>query len=266
MLDSSSPFLPTPALSRTGPSASVTEALLRRAIVAAELEPGTFVDEKSLAQRYGLGRTAVRAALAALAPALVDRRPRQGWRIAPVDGPLLRSVFDARRRLEPSLVGPRPGGLDLAEITRSADLAVAAGRAAEDGARATARAADRGVRDGLAAAAGPLAQRWFTDLWDHADRIVCALRRHGVSIAVADWRPLIEALARGDAADAERLLAAEHDRWERAVTDGFLAVEVSLARSHGRSARRRARQSPTLDTSSSRASAGDASDRTGVKQ
>ena len=58
---------------------------LRTALVRCEIEPGQFVAEQEIAERFGLGRAAVRVALTALEVAgLVTRRPRQGWRAEPI--------------------------------------------------------------------------------------------------------------------------------------------------------------------------------------
>jgi DNA-binding GntR family transcriptional regulator len=71
------------------------------AIVFADLEPGSVVDEKELVARFGLGLAAVRDALQRLAiEGMVDRRPRIGTVIPELSLRELQEVFEARIVLE----------------------------------------------------------------------------------------------------------------------------------------------------------------------
>jgi DNA-binding FadR family transcriptional regulator len=81
---------PSPRLPGADPQIAQAVRRLRIALVRCEIEPGQFVAEQEIAERFGLGRAAVRVALTALEVAgLVTRRPRQGWRAAPITDELL---------------------------------------------------------------------------------------------------------------------------------------------------------------------------------
>ena len=245
MLDESSPFVPGP-----GAEARLDVAMrrLRQAIVACELAPGDFVHEAGVAERFGLGRASVRVALTELAAArFVTRHARQGWRIAPIDGALIAAVLDARRRLEPSLAAH-----DLAEPTLSTAMTLigmmrsVSGRT-EPAALATARSAERQLRNLLAAGAGAFTGDWLSGIWDHSDRIVRMLDLAGHAIPPADLGELVAALKAGDADRARRAIEREQNVFADAVAHGFLAISARPSRPQARSARRRgAHQSPLI--------------------
>ena len=70
-------------------------------IIFGELPAGGSVDEKGLAQRYGIGLASVREALTRLAlEGLIERISRRGTRIAALELSGLHAVFEARVVLE----------------------------------------------------------------------------------------------------------------------------------------------------------------------
>lgn len=74
---------------------------LRDLIVNLHLEPGSMVDEQSLAARIGLGRMPVREAIARLgSDQLVVIIPRRGAMISPIGLDTIRGIFDAREVVE----------------------------------------------------------------------------------------------------------------------------------------------------------------------
>ncbi|MBN9063291.1 MAG: hypothetical protein BGP06_04405 [Rhizobiales bacterium 65-9] len=240
MLDASSPFASFQA--PPGPASLIDLAArrLRQAIVSCELAPGDFVNEASLSERFGLGRAGVRVALTALAAAgFIARHARQGWRIAPVGGALAEAVLDARRRLEPSLAEARLSAADGAALRQLCEMAASAEGRPEHAALAVARAADRQIRNRLAAHAGPIAARWLDDVWDHADRITRSLDLAGHSIAGAAWAPAIEALVARDRSAAASAIRGEIERFAVAVARGLMATEARRSKPLMRSARRR---------------------------
>lgn len=212
------PLPPSPA-SRT----EIALQCVHHAVVSCELAPGLLIHEASLAERFRLGRAAVRVALTRLeAIGFVQRQARQGWRVTPLDGPHVTALILARRQLEPALSRRL---LPAEEVQVLRPLAVAVGAAVgrqEPAVVATARAAERQIRDVLAEPSGALARRWFSELADHVSRTVRALEIAGQPVAPADLGPLIEALAAGDAITAEQLIRAEIDRFEIAVARAML--------------------------------------------
>src|SRR4051794_12665346 len=90
---------PSARLPGADPQIAQAVRRLRTALVRCEIEPGQFVAEQAVAEHFGLGRAAVRTALTALEVAgLVTRRPRQGWRAAPITETLLHAIGAGRLR------------------------------------------------------------------------------------------------------------------------------------------------------------------------
>lgn len=75
--------------------------LLEHLIVTLELEPGSIVNERTLIELTGMGRTPIREAIQRLAwEGLVEVRPRSGIAIAPIDPIDFNKVLDAREGVE----------------------------------------------------------------------------------------------------------------------------------------------------------------------
>lgn len=75
--------------------------VLERSIVTLELEPGAIVNERSLIELTGMGRTPIREAIQRLAwEGLVEVRPRSGIAIAQIDPMEFTKVLDAREGVE----------------------------------------------------------------------------------------------------------------------------------------------------------------------
>jgi len=74
---------------------------LETEILRGQLAPGTFLDEESIAERFGVSRTPVREALAQLAQAdLVKKEPRHSAVVARIDPAECRAMFEAIGELE----------------------------------------------------------------------------------------------------------------------------------------------------------------------
>jgi DNA-binding GntR family transcriptional regulator len=117
-------------LSPPDPAPSLTEqatALLRRDILTTVLAPGETLSEAQAAERLGLGKAPVRAALARLAEeGLIQAMPRRGWVVALVTIRDIHEVFDLRLLLEPEAARRAAGRVD-AEALRRLDAVCAAG-------------------------------------------------------------------------------------------------------------------------------------------
>lgn len=248
MLDTSPAFAPAPSLPVAETQLDVATRRLRKAIVSCELAPGAFVHEAALVERFALGRAGIRVALTELSVAgFVERRARQGWQIAPIDGALAAAVLDGRRRLEPSLATLQPSGQTQAALVALLGVMDSVSGRTEPVALSTARSAERQLRNLLAAATGPLARRWLGDIWDHADRIVRMLDLAGHPIAPAELGDLVSALAAGDAEAASLAIAAEHRRFTEALAQGLMLTASRPAPPLARSARR-TRRTATITT------------------
>ena len=74
---------------------------LRNRIFAHELAPGTWIDEQSLAEEYGISRTPMREALKVLAAeGLVTLRPRRGCYVTELSEQDLDEIFSLMALLE----------------------------------------------------------------------------------------------------------------------------------------------------------------------
>jgi DNA-binding GntR family transcriptional regulator len=242
MLDNSSPFAGTEP---PGPDAKNLLALrrLRHAILACELAPGAEITEAEIATRYGLGRAGVRAALGALScENFVVPRPRKGWRVAPVTGALIGDIIGSRRRLEPSLAEHVLAGKEAERLLSLAHISAEISGRDDAQAFMTARVADRQIMEVLACRAGRFMQRWLTEVWDHADRVMHFLAISGFRHLPIDREELITALASGHAALALAELERDIARFQGFVTDSLLRLPLALEAGAGRRERtRRAR-------------------------
>jgi DNA-binding GntR family transcriptional regulator len=244
MYDHSSPF----AQARTPgaePKAAFALKRLRRAVIECELRPGTDCSEPDLAQRFGLGRAAVRTALTTLAAeGLVTVEPRRGWRVAPVTGALIGDVIRARQALEPGLAElrlPPDAATGLMTLTRMG----AALQGREDRqALVTLRAADRQILDRLAALAGGLVGRWLDEAWNQADRIAAFFDFAGRHHRPAGREALVAALAAGDAKAARHEIAAALTAFQDFATAALLSLPSSLEVAGTKQDRRRRQTGP----------------------
>ena len=232
---------PSPRLPGADPQIAQAVRRLRTALTRCEIEPGQFVAEQEIAERFGLGRAAVRVALTALEVAgLVTRRPRQGWRAAPITEDLLRAIAAGRLRLEPALAEIRLSAVDRSRLDQLVGIVAALGDRADRQAVLTVRPADRQIRDALASRTDELTRRWLAELWDHRDRIVTALEHAGITIATSDRTPLIAALGAGDQAAAASWLKRDIARETKLIAAGIERSQMlAPASSSARSARRR---------------------------
>ncbi|HEX5688974.1 MAG TPA: GntR family transcriptional regulator [Roseiflexaceae bacterium] len=85
----------------TGPETDDSYARLRQAIVQGDLLPNERLVELDLAQTYGVGRAAIRTALARLEQeGLVEREPNRGARVRAISETEAVEIFEARAVLE----------------------------------------------------------------------------------------------------------------------------------------------------------------------
>jgi DNA-binding GntR family transcriptional regulator len=96
-------------------------------ILSGGLNPGTQLDEVSLAERYGVSRTPVREALRQLsASGLVEHRPHRGAVVAEVTQKRLEEMFEVMAELESLCAGLAASTISPAERQRLTDLHAAA--------------------------------------------------------------------------------------------------------------------------------------------
>lgn len=209
-------------------------------IVDGRLASGAGVSEAELALALGLGKAPVRAALARLAQdGVVTSSARRGWRIQPITLADILDVFQLRRELEPLAVRlASRRGVDAALLKRL-DVGCRAGYV--PGHAASQRsflAANRTFHLAIAEAAGsPRLLRVLTGLLDEAERALLlglALRNRSEEIK-HEHQALIDAMASGDAATAERIMIEQVDEARDMViaalmaSPSLLGAEISAA-------------------------------------
>lgn len=190
------------------------------AIVEHRLAPGTRLREERLAELFKVSRTQVRPVLQRLEhEGLVERQPRRGAVICAPDRQASAEIFAARRLVEPWLVKcvceqrDRVGLKRLERIVRDEERARASGDR-----RAEVRLSGDFHRE-LAAIAGnaPLA-KLMNDL---SVRTCLAILASGASTVRTcredEHEKLVEAMTRGDAKAAARLMTEHLDHIESAL-------------------------------------------------
>ncbi len=261
MLDQSPFSLPPSQPPGTESDLAFAGRRLRQVLVRCELNPGSYAHEGDLAQRFGLGRAAVRVALTELAIAgFVTRHARQGWRVTAIDGALASAIIDGRARIEPALVEIPLDERRLALLGSLRGAIDAVIGRDDPSARTMAQQLCRQALDLLAQQVGGFIAIWLRDLWDHAERLTRALELAGVTPPAIDPRPLLDALLRGDRDAALLALQAEQKRFTDVIAHGFLAAARLLPQNEPVSVRsRRPRRStndrkpsPTLSEEKSR--------------
>jgi DNA-binding GntR family transcriptional regulator len=193
------------------PPPSLTEqatAALRRDILTTRLAPGATLSEAAAAQRLGLGKAPIRAALARLSEeGLVAAMPRRGWVVSLVTIRDIHEVFDLRLLLEPEAARRAAGRVDAA-VLRRLDSVCAAGYRPEDAESALGFLdANKAFHVAVAELSGNARlARQLDRLLDESTRmLVLGLSRRDRSGEMAhEHAALIEALAlgRGEAAAA----------------------------------------------------------------
>jgi DNA-binding GntR family transcriptional regulator len=190
-------------------SGNAAHIRLRRAIVRLELPPSAPVSEVQLAERFGLSRAAVRAALARLrSEGLVLAEPRRGHVIAPLTMRDVREVYDLRMLVEPSGAAAAAGSLDPAVV----DALALRLRGLDASSLEEFLDVNRDIHVTVAAAAGNSRRHALVErLLDESERAIAVALRAGVpggGPRVRDeHRALLAALRAADPRAAERAMA-----------------------------------------------------------
>lgn len=188
-------------------------ACLRDWILFSELAPGMRLNERELAERFGISRTPLREVIQLLCyQGLVVIRPRHGIIVAPVDAEMIRRTFEVRLPLEREVARLAALRATPADAARLLELARAWAADYESGdVEAVIRADDR-FHNALAEIAGnPVLLRARESLHNICLRYWFLIRHEYVlepAAAEAHVR-LAEAVARGDA-ELAATLQAEH--------------------------------------------------------
>lgn len=92
---------------------------IRRDVLCCKLLPGAMITEQALMERYDIGKSTCRVALARLCHEnLITSRPRKGYQIAPVTVQDVEEIFTIRAQLEPLAARLAVGRVDIDELRR----------------------------------------------------------------------------------------------------------------------------------------------------
>lgn len=200
-------------------------AALKDDIIACRLMPGTELREPEIAARYSVGRSPLREALLRLeAEGLVVIVPRQYCRVAPISLRDAADMFGLRRVLEPEAARLVARTADDAARTRL--LAVAAGDEAadfiDDNRRFHCTLASLAPNRRLGASC--------IEIIEQSDRLVrvslAQIEGRRPDLLIGEHRVIADAVVRGDARTAARLLRAHIDAAETRVLSALRRAAV----------------------------------------
>ena len=180
-------------------------------ILAQKLAPGERLGEQELADLFGVSRTLVREALMQLqARGFVEVRTRKGWYVVEPSIDEARDAFAARRAVEGGMLR-QAEGRSLQAVVRRLRKHIADERSAIEGADAATRAFL--LSDFHVCLADCLGNRLLTgvmrDLTARTTLVATLYQStHDAQQSCDDHAAIVAALARGDTAKAEALMAA----------------------------------------------------------
>jgi DNA-binding GntR family transcriptional regulator len=206
--------------------ASKVYGALREAIIRRDFDPGEPLTEHDLCRRFGVSRTPVREALARLeGDQLVRVVPKKGAFVRTVSHDEIRELYEIREALEALVVrlaAPRLAGADLADFERRFSALQARGAAVPP---LELRALGEEFHQYLGKHAGNArllemlgaVREQIQSVWTMS---IMAPRR--VAGVIREHLAIIQALRRGEAAWAERLMV----RHVRRVRDAIWRIET----------------------------------------
>ncbi|WP_375690295.1 GntR family transcriptional regulator [Pseudooceanicola sp. LIPI14-2-Ac024] len=231
MFDPQSPFIAKADPLQPAQKTSFAEDRLKVAVQSCELAPGSISTEAQISDRFGLGRAAVRVALARLsALGLVHPIPRAGWKVLPVTGALIGDVISARRQVEPCLAEARPAPAALARMEELAEMIEVLDGQGDRAALTTRRSYERELLETLSDAVGNrLMAHFLVGLWDHSDRILRFLEPQAARpLAPCCARALARAAGAGDAAAIVELRMADIAAFQEFAVAGLMRDRTEL--------------------------------------
>jgi DNA-binding GntR family transcriptional regulator len=216
----------------TGRQSDAAFERLYRAILRCELMPGTTVSEAELAERFGFRRAATRAAVDRLSVmGLLCPMRRRGYLIKPITLRDVNDLFQLRAIIETAAVRLTAGRVDEAGLRRLDRVCCASYRPGDRRSEARFLRANSEFHLQVAAAAGN--ERLVTTL----AQILCEMERlfhFGLGLRDRteemrhEHKALIDALARGDADEAERVTLAELASSKAMVVEALMSSESLL--------------------------------------
>jgi DNA-binding GntR family transcriptional regulator len=205
-LDTTASSLAAPALYE-----QVAERLRNR-IFAHELAPGTWVDEQTLAEEYGISRTPLREALKVLASeGLVTLKPRRGCYVTELSEQDLDEIFPLMAMLEGRCAFEATEKAKPAEIKRLKAIHAELAKQAAAGDADLFFETNQAFHVALQELAG---NRWLAQMIEDLRKVMKLRRRDSlrlegrIAASLAEHRAILDACAGRDAKAAERRMRA----------------------------------------------------------
>lgn len=191
--------------------AQVAYEQIKRAIIRCDLAPGQQITEEQLADRFGVGRAAVRPALKRLyQEQLVQTMTRQRYIIPSITLRDAYDLFELRLLLEPVAARRAAGRVDPEQLKRLDELC---GAQYQLGDRESAEAflrANTEFHITVARASGnAMLAEFIANVLDREERLnhLAHMLHDRNEVAFHEHRELVEALIAGDGERAERVMA-----------------------------------------------------------
>jgi len=210
---------------------------IKRDVITGALEPGRQVTEAQLASRYALGKAPIRAALLGLSQeGFLRAIPRRGYLISPITMRDGQDIIQLRHLLEPMAARLAAGRVAEEQLERLEALCQVrydhSGGSSEGAVEA-----HRELHLIIARASGNqrLADT-LAKLYDHVERLIYL----GVSRInpeeMSGYRPLVAALAAGDADMAARLMVEQIELGRKRIVEALLSAahpeQVDIRKGH----------------------------------
>jgi DNA-binding GntR family transcriptional regulator len=191
--------------------AETAYALIKRAIIRCDLEPGQQVTEEQLAERFGLGRAAVRPALKRLyQEQLVQTISRQRYVVPPITLKEAHDLVELRLLLEPAAARKAAGRVDPIRLKRLNELCCAQYQLGDrESAEAFLRANTEFHVTVARASGNEIMAEVIANLLDREERLnhLAHVLHDRNADAYHEHHELVEALVAGDGERAEQVMA-----------------------------------------------------------
>jgi DNA-binding GntR family transcriptional regulator len=186
--------------------------MIRRQVLHGELAPGSIVSERMLAERLEMGKAPIRTAVQRLASdGFISVEPRRGIIIAPQSIQDIIDLYEIRVELEKLVVRGIAGKLQTQQVERLRAILKEHQTAAKNSDPAKTLVVDLDFHRLLCSFYGNkhltlMLNRIYDSLFPEL-RLSHEKSPHRVQEAVREHQELTEAIIRGDATEAERLVA-----------------------------------------------------------
>jgi DNA-binding GntR family transcriptional regulator len=209
------------ANSENGRISQICEAL-RRAIIEQALKPGTKLPEDAIGERFGVGRTIARQALAQLvSEGLVEHKRNKGAEVATPSWEEARDLFDLRLSLERLVMKRLAGNLSKEQIATLRQHIAKEGAASNTREVLSVRLATE-FHTILAEMTGsPVLIRYVQEVCRRCGlTLTLYARPHSSECAINEHIEIVNALESGDAEIAGRLM---HDHLEQVASRALIS-------------------------------------------